>query len=389
MKLENQFFHSFFYPFLIGIVLSAATIIVCSRIFTDNYIERITDNNILELGKDYSKINIDSINVLISSILLKVQINLNELINYYQDIANKVKSKNPYLNRYIDDNYLISDLDLNETFDENNEKTYYMAFWHLDLETNLAKLKPNSFEKNQLITVSNIMRNIFSTFYSANSTSRVFYFYFESTELFVSFPLIYNIKIGFMDIIVNFTDNPVWCTDENGEIYNIYKVKCRGFYNKIKKAKSDVFDINYKDNENRTIFVTDFYYQVGVEIEIVFTICIEFTDPISNKLAYLCSDTNSNELNYNMETINTKLNGFYFVNSVGFAHSFYFPHSSEEGLTSTENIFVKEKSYFLEEKINFSNNIQKLMTSNYIKYINDSLYEEVFTNGENGNEQIY
>ena len=181
MKLENQFFHSFFYPFLIGVLLSATTIIVSSRIFTNNYIDRITGINLLELGKEYSKININSINELINSILLKVQISLNEIILHYQHTANLIKSQSLNMNRYIDDNYLIGVLDLNETFDENNENTYYMAYWHLDSETNLAKLKPNSFEKNQLITISNIMKNIFSTFYSTNSTSRTFYFYFEST----------------------------------------------------------------------------------------------------------------------------------------------------------------------------------------------------------------
>ena len=177
--------------------------------------------------------------------------------------------------------------------------------------------------------------------------------------------------------------------DENGEIFKIYKPRCRGFYYKTKRAKSDVFDINYKDNENRTIFVTEFYNQAADKLEIVFTLYIEFTDPISNKLAYICSDANSNELNYNLDNINSKLNGFFFVNSVGFGHLFYFPQNTEQGLTSTENIFQKEKTFLLEEKMNFSKNIQKFLTSNYIEYITDSFNEEVFINGENGNEQIF
>ena len=390
MKLEEQFFHFFFYPFLVGVTLSSIIIITCSVYFTNDFIDKKTNDNLVELVKDYSKINIKSINVLISSLLLKVQIGFNELILYYQNVANKVKSNNTNINRYIDDNFLKCVLDLDETINENNENTSFMGVWLLSLETNLSKLKPNSTEKNQLITYSNMMRNIYSIFYSSNSTLKNIYFYFESTELFIEFPLIYEINNGFIYEIVNFTTNPVWCTDKNGEIYKIYKTKCRGFYNKIKKAKSDVFDINYKDNENRTIFVSDFYIQTGIKFDIVFSICIEFVDPISEKLAYICSDISSNELNYNMNNINSKINGFFFVNSVGFAHSFYYPQNLDEGLTTSENVFKWEKNFFLEEKMRFSKDVHLLMTSNYLKYIYDNpLYEEVFINGENANEQIF
>ena len=70
-----------------------------------------------------------------------------------------------------------------------------MAYWLLDLETNVSNLKENSTEKNQLIIISNIIQNIFSTFYSHNSTSIAFYLYFESTELYISFPLKYGLRL--------------------------------------------------------------------------------------------------------------------------------------------------------------------------------------------------
>ena len=389
MKFENQLFHFFFYPFLIGILLSALIIISCSVIFTTDYIDKITGDNIIELGKDYSKINIDSINTIIISKILKIQLGLNELALNYEKISKKVISGDPNLNTFIDDNFLKCALHLDNTFNEQNEETYYMAYWFKDMETNLSDIKPNSYEENQLISFSNMIKNIFSNYYSSNMTSANFYFYFESTELYISFPLIYDFKNGFMSEIYNYTDNPAWCTDEKGEIYTIYKTKCRDFYSKMKKAKSNVFDLNYKDNVNRTIFITNFYKQAGTDSEIIFSMCIEFIDPISNKFAYMCSDINSEDLNYNLDNINSKLSGYFFINSVGLAHSFYFPQKSENALTITENVYEKEKKYFLEEKSHFSNNIQKLMTSNYIKYINDSLYEEIFTNGKNRNEQNF
>ena len=393
MKLEQQFFHFFFYPFLIGVSFSAIIIITCSIIFTNGYIDKITGNNMVELGKEYSKININSVNEIISTTLLKIQLSLNELVILYEKLAKSLKSNNPkIISRYINDNFLKCVLDLNESFNEDNNQTYNIAYWILNLETNLTSLKPNSTEENQLIAFSSMMQNVFITFYSTNFTSKNFYLYFESTELYISFPLIYDLKNGFMSEILNYTKNPVWCTDEKGEVYTIYKSKCRSFYNTIKKAKSNVFDINFKDNEKRSIFITDYYVQVGTVLEIVFTMCLEFVDPLSNQLAYMCSDISSNEINYNLENINSKLNGYFFVNSVGFSHLFFFPETSLEALTATESIYGWNKQFFLEEKTYFANNIQRLMSSNYIKYINelnDSKYTEIFVNGENGNDQIF
>ena len=393
MKLEEQFFHFFFYPFLIGVSLSAIVIIACSLIFTNNYIDKITGNNIIKLGKEFSEININSANEIISTTLLKIQLNLNELVILYQKLAKSLKANNPKIaNRIINDDFLKCVLDLNESYNEDNNQTYNIAYWLLNLETNLTSLKPNSSEKNQLIVYSSMMQNIFINYYSTNFTIQNFYFYFEHTELFISFPLIHDLENGFISEITNYTNNPVWCTDEKGEIYNIYKTKCRGFFNNIKKAKSNVFDINFKDNEKRSIFITDFYVQVGTVLEFVFTLCLEFVDPFTNKSAYLCSDVNSNEINYNLENINSKLTGYFLVNSVGFSHLFFFPDASNEALTVTESIYHRDKIFFLEEKTYFANNIQRLMSSNYIKYINesnDSKYKEIFVNGENRNDQVF
>ena len=40
MKLEDQFFHSFFHPFIAGVILSAAIVILSSLSFTNNYIDK-------------------------------------------------------------------------------------------------------------------------------------------------------------------------------------------------------------------------------------------------------------------------------------------------------------------------------------------------------------
>ena len=162
MKLEEQFFHFFFYPFLMGVSLSAIVIIACSLIFTNNYIDKITGNNIIKLGKEFSEININSANEIISTTLLKIQLSLNELVILYQKLAKSLKANNPKIaNRIINDDFLKCVLDLNESYNEDNNQTYNIAYWLLNLETNLTSLKPNSNEENQLIVYSSMMQNIF------------------------------------------------------------------------------------------------------------------------------------------------------------------------------------------------------------------------------------
>ena len=390
MKFENQLFHFFFYPFLIGVILSFIIICFCFVYFSNDYIDKETGDNLVNFGKEYLKININSINNLVTTNLLKMQICLNELIAFYEKMAKQLKSGNPGINRKINDEYFKCVLDLDENMSEEDEESLYIAYWFIDLTIRQKNLVPNSMLENQLIAFSNILPSLFATFYSTNSTSKNFYFYFESTDVFISFPLVYDYQNGFMSEIADFQDNEVWCTDENGDIYTVYKVRCRGWYGNIKKAKTNVFDFNIKDNENRTIFVTEFYAQVGTELEIIFSICIEFVDPISNKLGYMCSDVESSNLNHYFDKINSKLSGYFFIIPVGFSHTFYFPDGSEEGLTLSEHIFKNENEFYLEEKIYFINYIQRLMSSNYIKYLsNDYLYNEVFINGENSYDQIF
>ena len=142
----------------------------------------------------------------------------------------------------------------------------------------------------QIKTFSNMMPNLYWTFSSSNSTASNYYFYFDKTELLVCYPLIYFHKIDLINAIMNFTNNPVWCTDDKGDVHLIYKLKCRDFYSNIQKSKTDIFDYNYNKEINRTIFVTEFYYQSGKEGGNVYTVCIQFNYPINGQDAYACAD---------------------------------------------------------------------------------------------------
>ena len=72
MKLEYLFFKSFFFSFLISIFLSTLVVIIFLRIFTNNNYDKITSENIFNLKRKNSKINLNSVKVLLTSSFLKL-----------------------------------------------------------------------------------------------------------------------------------------------------------------------------------------------------------------------------------------------------------------------------------------------------------------------------
>ena len=229
-----------------------------------------------------------------------------------------------------------------------------MAMWIIDDEKNLSKIENNSLVRKQLKAFSNMIPNVYSTFTSSNFTSSNIFLIFDETELFIGYPLKYENDTNFINTTMNYKGkNPLWCTNEKGEIYSTYKARCRGFYTNIKRSQTDLFDYNYYSSMNKTIFITDVYKQTGEPTEYIFTMCILFKDPLTDKDAYLCADIGPNEIKMNLENINKKLNGYFFVNSVGFNHAFFFPSSNETSATPSENIFKWDNNYYLNEILLF------------------------------------
>ena len=90
MKLSDQFFHSFFYTFLFGVIVSFLAIAIFSVVFTNQYIDKQTGDNILDIEKKFAKVNLNSMNIVITSLITKIQQSINELISSYQKTANRV-----------------------------------------------------------------------------------------------------------------------------------------------------------------------------------------------------------------------------------------------------------------------------------------------------------
>ena len=117
--------------------------------------------------------------------------------------------------------------------------------------------------------------------------------------------------------------------------------------------------------------------------------CIEFVDPITKGKGYSCTDYHTDEIIISLEDMNDKIIGYFFVTTVGFNNVFYFPGGPISPLGITESIFSWNKGFYLYEKTFFNNNIKNIFTSNYINYLNDSIYGEVYVDGNNSNSQFF
>ena len=393
MKLEEKLFKSFFYPFLIGVFLSTLVITIYLGFFTNTHLDKRTKNNIINLQTKYSKVNINIINNLITTKLLELQSSLNELILVYQKTANDLlqSGKNPKLNN----TFFKCALDIENSFCINNTKeAANMAYWLLDNETTENKIEEKIDIKMQLIAYSKIIHNIYSILEVTKPNAKCYFFYFEQTELYISYPLVNDCQTNFFYHLKNWTYELFYytlCMNDKAEYYTIYKTKCEVFYLSLLKSKTSAYDYNYLNNENRTIFIINYYGPPDQNTEYdtfrEFTMCIEFDDPITKRKGYVCVDVNYDDIISSLENFNSKIVGYYFISNVGFNHAFYFPQETSIPKTLIENIYKWDINHKLTEKTYFHQVIGKIMSSNYNKKDN-FIYDEAFFNGKNSIEQF-
>ena len=389
MKLEDKFFKIFFYPFFVGILLSTIVVTIFLLTLTNNYYDKRTSNNIINLEKKYSKINIDSINTLLTTSILKLQIGLNELILFYQKIANKLITSEETLE--LNHTFFKCALDFDEFYCLNHfNEVDYIAYWLLDNETTDTDLDDISKKdvKNQLIAFSYIIPNIDTILEATKPNAECYYFHFDKTDLFTSYPLSSDCEDEFFEALTENSDSYT-CMDHNGEIYNSYKFKCEPYFEDMLKSRTKAYDNNYLASENKTVFIMNYYGPDDEYFDRELTMCIEFDDPITKGKGYICADFLSEDINFSLENLNSNIPGYFFIANVGFNHAFYFPQGDNEPKTYLENIFNWEISYKMDEKEYFSNFVRKIFSSNYLDQLNNSIYDEIFVNGKDDKEQYF
>ena len=402
MKLERHFFNAFFYPFLFGILSSIIIVFSILFYYSTDYLDKRTDKDISDIEKKYAIININSVNILLSSVLLKVQVGLQEQITLYEDIASNLNDKKKMENKinnyvknlqYILNNNLI-----------NMEHIDYLSFWFLDKKTlDLDDTQPdivNSDLYQQIATFSKLTQSLYSVHKSMEEFLLNIYFLSEDTNVFIGYPFKYFYYSKNIKEFYDYNYNPAWCTDEEGNLIRYYKFQCRNVFNNILRVKEGTFDLNTKDQPNRKIFISSPYYQLdNKKSDEVFTMCIQFNESITLKNAYMCGDIKFNNLFNSFDSFNEKLIGYFSMVSVGVNNAFYFPQIARLGISKTlgEYIFRWDTDYYLEEKLDFIGTIYKSLTSNYNKKLDKeefkldptSIFNQIYIDDSNGEKQFF
>ena len=392
MKLKDKFFNSFFFSFLISIILSTLVVTLFIGLFTNNYYDKRTYKNFVGIEKKLSKINIDSASDILRTAIEKIHLSLNEYIKYYQLLANKMLELNNTDELNFSE-YLkcAQSVDSLFCFDNENE-TFYKAIWTLDDETTEYNLDSKPDVKKQLLAYDKIIPIINASLEATKPDAFVYHFYFEENELFISYPISSGCETAYFYIYNSYTYeyDTIQCIDNNGEYYQSYKFKCEIYFKNFQISKTNIFDINYSSERNKTIFISNYYAAHTEYEERKFDMCIQFIDPITKGNGYACSQVICWDLVASLESINSKIPGFFFISNVGFNNVFYYPQSTISPKTSTLNIFDWEFDYILKEKKDYITNINKIFTSNYINYVKDSSkLEEIYVNGQNDSDQYF
>ena len=392
MKLENKFYNAFFYPFLIGIIFSILIVALILSYYLNNYLDKKTAQYIFKMHKKQAGIIINSVNVFLYNVLLKIQIGLQEQMTFYLNLASKTTD---FSKSSIGKNVYNAINVEKESIETNND---YASIWFIDKKKTIIENK-NSIIYKQISIFSQLTQSLYSVYSSMNDVLMNIYFLFEETNLFIIFPYLY-FKNGLIKEFQEYNKNPTWCTDENGKKVNYYKFKCREFYIDMMKSKEDMFDLNVHEQPDRRIFVIPPYKQLGLlDGQIIFSLCIQFNDTISKKNAYICADINGKNLFDSFDIFNERIFGYFSITSIGFNRAFYFPQmfSLGYGKNLGEYIFRWDRNYYLEEKLDFFNIIQNNMTSNYYTHINRDkiqndpihIFDEIIIDNSSGEEQRF
>jgi len=392
MELKDKLFNSFFYPFLISIILSTLIVTLFLGFFTNNYYDKRTYENIINTEKRNAQMIIKSAIILMQNAFQKIQASLNEQILIYQRKAKEILQLNN-INDLKFSSYLKSAKGLHFLYCFlYPEETYNSAIWVLNNHTTDADIDEYKEAKMQLLAYDKIIPNIDASFEATRPEATYYNFFFENNELYIFYPLSSGCENGDFYIMNSYSYryDTRQCIDENAEYYSVYRFRCEIYYHDFKTSKTNAFDYNYNPKRNKTILVSNFYWAFTEYGDRKFTMCVTFEDPISNDLGYVCSDVLCWNLVESLEELNSNMVGYFFVTIVGFDHVFFFPKGTISPKTTTANVFKWEFDFKLDEKIEFIENVRKIFTTNYIDYINDTnINDEIYINGNNSSGQYF
>ena len=344
-------------------------------------IDNKTYQNIIEIEQNKSHINIMTINNLVTRSVLQAQIILEEGYSLFNYLVETTDIETILNETTIVNGYFLSQ-DFSSTLQ--NKSTNETAIWFINSEINSLEIlkEKNYIAYLQLSIVSQSIHLLYSIYSILQKNIDSIYYVFNESDLFISYPITNQQQL--ISSMNNYENNPIWCTDEGGDIKKYYFFKCREWYKLYSKFIEDV------ENENKSYIIIPPYNNINEKNlstynnSFVFTICKRFIDPITKKyLNYetynlLCIDIYPNDLFNILDDFNIEFRGHFLITDVGYPKPFYFPKIMQniKNLPISDFEFNWNDNYYLEEKINFTYNVTPIIIKDYISEINNLIKGE-------------
>ena len=381
MKLEEKFLKAFFLPFFSGIILCIIIVTYFLMRYSFKCIDNKTNQNIIEIEQNKSHINIMTINNLVTRSVLHAQIILEEGYSLFNYLVETTDIETILNETTIVNGYFLSQ-DFSSTLQ--NKSTNETAIWFINSEINSLEIlkEKNYIAYLQLSIVSQSIHLLYSIYIILQKNIDSIYYVFNESDLFISYPITNQQQL--ISSMNNYENNPIWCTDEGGDIKKYYFFKCREWYKLYSKFIEDV------ENENKSYIIIPPYNNINEKNlssfnnSFVFTICKRFIDPITKKyLNYetynlLCIDIYPNDLFNILDDFNIEFRGHFLITDVGYPKPFYFPKIMQniKNLPISDFEFNWNDNYYLEEKINFTYNVTPIIIKDYMSEINNLIKGE-------------
>ena len=169
MRLEDKFFNSFFYLFLVAILASIIIVIGTLIHFSGDFIDEGTASEVISIEKKYAKANINSMNILLSNLLLKLQVNIQQLVTLYQNIAMGISKSVDTLK--FDDIDVYNSFELRDKINSHDEtfkqKLSFSSLWFINNQKINISLLPDETKK-QIYVFSLMTQSMNSILFDPN-----------------------------------------------------------------------------------------------------------------------------------------------------------------------------------------------------------------------------
>ena len=135
--------------------------------FSQDFLDKEAATEVIDIEKRYAKANINSMNILLYNIILKLQVNIQQIITLYQNIAKSISNSSDILNFTDIDAY--NAYEFKEKMNSENEtliqKLFYTSLWFINNEKVNISLLTNETKKTDIYYLINDSNNAFNNTY--------------------------------------------------------------------------------------------------------------------------------------------------------------------------------------------------------------------------------